>query len=121
MKLLADENIESAMVHWLREQEHNVCWAAESLISTPDNKILEIANASSRILLTRDLDFGELIFRVQRISAGIILLRLRAREQHERLSLLKTWWPHIEANAIGHFLTLTNKRLRIRPLSLQSR
>jgi predicted nuclease of predicted toxin-antitoxin system len=37
---------------------------------------LELANKENRILLTRDKDFGELVYRLQQVHAGIILIRL---------------------------------------------
>lgn len=89
MKRLADVNIESAMVGWLRETRHDVLWAFEYYQTKLDRELISIANQSSRIILTRDLDFGELVFREQRISSGIILVRLQAKNQKERLSKLK--------------------------------
>ena len=118
MNILADENIESVMVAWLRDHNHDVIWASESLNSTPDRDLMAIANQDSRILLTRDLDFGELVFREQRISTGIILLRIKAAEQNERLTYFKMWWDQINISALSHFIVVSNKHLRIRPLSL---
>ena len=51
-------------------------------------------------------------------SSGVILLRLKAVNQNERLSLLKKWWVQIEENVYNHFVVVTNKHLRIRPLLL---
>ena len=116
MKLLADENMGTASVAWLREMGHDVLWDAESLHSAPDTDVLEHANSSSRILLTRDTDFGYLVFHEHRVSHGIVLLRLKAKNQWERLALLQSAWPEIEANALGHFLVVSNDRVRVRPL-----
>ena len=68
MRLLADENVESASVGWLREMGQDVLWAAEDLPSTPDPDVLSYANTTSRILLTRDRDFGQLVFAEQRAA-----------------------------------------------------
>jgi len=116
MKLLADENMEAASVTWLREMGHDVLWAAEDLPSTPDADLLQRANAESRILITRDRDFGQLAFGEQRAAHGIILLRLRARNQWARLPLLQSFWPEIEGNAAGSFVVVNNDRIRIRAL-----
>jgi predicted nuclease of predicted toxin-antitoxin system len=117
MNLLADENVDAAIVDWLRRQGHEVVWAAEDYSSTEDKHLLDLANASSQILLTRDLDFGELVFRERRTTFGIIQLRLKAKNQWERLSLLQVWWPKIESNAPGRYLTVSNDRLRVRLVS----
>ena len=93
MRLLADENMEVASVAWLREMGHDVLWAAEDFPATPDADVLQRANAESRILITRDRDFGQLAFGERRVAHGIILLRLRARNQWRRLTLLQSFWP----------------------------
>lgn len=116
MKLLADENVEAATVDWLRQIGHDVCWAVEELASTPDADVLDVANASSRVLLTRDTDFGHLVFVEQRISEGIVLVRIAARNQWHRLPVFQKWWPEIEMKARGHFLVVTNDRIRVRQL-----
>ncbi|MEW6235610.1 MAG: DUF5615 family PIN-like protein [Candidatus Omnitrophota bacterium] len=116
MNILADENIEKAMVNWLRKEGCDVLWAAEQFASFSDRQLLDHAASASRILLTRDLDFGELAYREKRAAFGIILLRLPAKNQWERLNLLRPWWPEIQSNAQGNFLVVAKDRLRIRPL-----
>jgi predicted nuclease of predicted toxin-antitoxin system len=116
MKLLADENIEASVVAWLRETGHDVCWAAEVLVSTADETLLEIACREQRILLSYDLDFGELVYLERRPAAGIILLRFKSSNKWERLALLQRWWPRIEEMAIGHFIVVRNNRIRVRNL-----
>ncbi len=116
MRLLADENIEGATVRWLREMGHDVCWAAEDLASVPDSELHAIADAAERILLTRDRDFGYLVFRERRNARGVVLLRLRARNQWERLALFQRYWPEVEASAPGHFVIVMNDRVRRRVL-----
>ncbi len=74
----------------------------------------------SRILLTRDRDFGQLVYGEQRASHGIILIRLRAKNQWERLPVFQSFWPEIERNAAGRFLVVSNDRLRVRPLHRES-
>jgi predicted nuclease of predicted toxin-antitoxin system len=116
MKVLADANIEGALVRWLRAQHHDVVWAAELAPSTPDSDLLELANGQERILLTYDHDFGELVFLRKLASQGIVLLRFDAALQVERLALLQRHWPSIEAQAARRFLVVSDRRVRMRPL-----
>ena len=116
MRILADEDLEAAMVQWLRATGHEVLWAAEDLAATPDPELLKISRDSSLVLMTRDRDFGELVFRERLGFHGIVLLRIRARNQWERLALLQPFWPAIEARAAGHFIVVTKDRLRIRAM-----
>ncbi|MGI6455749.1 MAG: DUF5615 family PIN-like protein [bacterium] len=106
MKLLADENIENATVRWLRSEKHDVIWVAEDLVSTKDPLLLDMARESARIISTRDLDFGELIYRNHLCTSGIILLRLVAANQDERLILLQKGWKDIEMAASGNFVVV---------------
>lgn len=116
MNILADENVEMAMMDWLRQTGHSVVGVAELFPAEPDPSVLETALQSSRILLTRDLDFGELVYREGRAAAGIILVRIRARNQRERLPIFQRLWPQIELQAPGHFLVISNHRVRVRAL-----
>ena len=62
MKFLADMGISPVVVRWLREMGHDaVHLYEEDLGRLPDSAVLEKARAEGRILLTHDLDFGELL------------------------------------------------------------
>ena len=116
MNILADENIEKAMIDWLRQTGHNVAWAAELSPAGTDPFVLDAALHSSSILLTRDLDFGELVYREGRAAAGIILVRIRAANQRERLPVFQRFWPQIVLQAPGHFVVVSNHQVRVRAL-----
>ena len=76
MNLLADESIDKQIVDKLREKGCKVDYAAEMNPGISDDAVLELANKKGVPLLTADKDFGELIFRLQRVSFGVILIRL---------------------------------------------
>ena len=76
MKLLADECFDARLIEALREGEHDVLAIREHLPGASDQMVLELACAEGRLLLTEDTDFGELVYRLQHPSAGILLLRL---------------------------------------------
>jgi predicted nuclease of predicted toxin-antitoxin system len=116
VKLLADENIEAACVAWLRGLGHDVSWAVEAYSGCADASLLDIAETEFRIILTRDRGFGEIVYAERRHAPGVILVRLKARNQWERLALLQSLWGDIEAGAAGNFIVATNDRIRVRPL-----
>lgn len=77
MRLLANENIPGPLVAELRAAGHEVVWMVEEGPGTADPFVIERASSEHRILLTSDLDFGELVFRVGvPAQSGVILLRL---------------------------------------------
>jgi len=116
MRFLADANIESAIVLWLRAEGHDVVWANEFPPSVPDERLLELARNENRIVLTYDRDFGDLVFRERLVSSGVVLLRFQAPLQAQRLEMSQSYWPCIEETALGHFMVVSDRRVRVRPL-----
>jgi predicted nuclease of predicted toxin-antitoxin system len=76
MNFLADESVDFPIVEKLREEGHSVLAIAEMSPSISDDDVLEIANSQVMLLVTGDKDFGELIFRLNRVALGVILVRL---------------------------------------------
>jgi predicted nuclease of predicted toxin-antitoxin system len=80
MRFLADENIAARTVLALEQGGHEVAQAWQHCPGARDRDLLAFATAERRILLTRDLDFGELVIRDGNRSAGDVLLRYRRSE-----------------------------------------
>jgi len=116
MNFLADEDVESPVVAMLRHEGHDVLYMCEITTGTVDEKLLEQANSESRILLTGDKDFGELVFLQKRVTAGIILMRFVSDKSsvkaHFMQSLLKTYGDSL----LGHFTVVREGKIRRRPL-----
>jgi predicted nuclease of predicted toxin-antitoxin system len=49
---------------------------AERSPSITDDEVLDLANSGQSPLMTGDKDFGELVFRLRRVTHGVILIRL---------------------------------------------
>jgi predicted nuclease of predicted toxin-antitoxin system len=73
---LADESVDRQIVERLRREGHDVLYVAEMEPGLSDDVVFERANASARILVTCDKDFGELTFRQGLVSSGVVLIRL---------------------------------------------
>jgi predicted nuclease of predicted toxin-antitoxin system len=90
MRFLADMGVDVRVVHWLRSQAHDATHLRdEGLQRLPNGEIFEKAIAEFRVVLTFDLDFGEILALAKGRKAGVILFRLRnTRTTHviERLS-----------------------------------
>ena len=76
MNLLADESVDGPIVRRLREEGHDVDYVAEMSPSIDDDAVMDHANGRGGLLLTADKDFGELVFRLRRVTRGVILVRL---------------------------------------------
>lgn len=115
-KFIADENFQFPTVKALRAAGHDVMAIAELAAQAKDPAVLQLALAEDRILLTRDKDFGELIFRRgASATAGIVLFRIRAQNLAEfTRQVLATLAKDIEWR--GGFSVVTNHRVRRRKL-----
>jgi predicted nuclease of predicted toxin-antitoxin system len=116
MKLLADENVHALIVLWLREQQHDVLAATESLLGQPDSALLEVARREDRVIVTSDLDFGELVFNQRLATHGVVLLRMEDLPVADRLNRLAAAWSVVEANPQGYFIVITDVKVRVRPM-----
>jgi predicted nuclease of predicted toxin-antitoxin system len=76
MNILADESVDRQIVEKLRLDGHHVLYVAEMEPGISDDAVLDRANRQAAILVTADKDFGELVYRLGRIHAGVVLLRL---------------------------------------------
>ena len=95
MRWVADECVDAALVSQLRGGGHDLLYVAEIASGATDAEVLRRARNDSRLLLTEDKDFGELLFRLKLAVPGLVLLRLRP-DQHLRK------WARLEA-AIRQF------------------
>ena len=76
MRLFLDHDVYATTGQFLKDLGHNVITASESgHAQTDDIELLRIAHDDDRLLVTRDRDFGRLVF-VSRAGSGVIYLRL---------------------------------------------
>lgn len=76
MNIVADEGVDRPIVEHLRDDGHVVAYIAEESPSITDDQVLTLANTQAAVLLTIDKDFGELVFRLNRVDHGVVLVRL---------------------------------------------
>lgn len=116
MKFVADEGVDGSLVALLRSAGHDVLYFAETDRSTDDEIILEVANVESRILITRDKDFGELVYRMRKVHSGILLIRAEELSSVFRFRLVADF---IEANLgalAGYFIVIQPGTARFRKM-----
>ena len=94
MKFFADEGVDLQIVARLRDEGHDVWYAAEDIAGTDDEEILSLANQEERILITRDKDFGELAYRDKKVHAGIVLNRLFELSSERKAELVCKVYRH---------------------------
>lgn len=76
MKFLLDQDVYAVTGRFLSSLGHDVVYASELGLSRADDSALLVsAREKDRILVTRDRDFGGLVF-VRGVGAGILYLRV---------------------------------------------
>ena len=116
MKFLIDESVEKPIVDWLRDQKYDVMYVAESSPGITDEEVIDIANSKSRILITNDKDFGELIFRQGRITQGVLLIRATNEESSNKIRLVKEILERANNKLEGNFMVVNEVGIRIRKI-----
>ena len=105
MRFLADMGIARRIVEWLRTEGHEaIHLREEGLQRMPNGEIFKKAVSEGRIILTFDLDFGEIVALSRDRRISVILFRLHnTRTPHviDRLrKVLKDAGPALEQGAI---------------------
>jgi predicted nuclease of predicted toxin-antitoxin system len=117
MKLLLDQDVYAATARFLLALGHDVVPVAGiGLSRAQDQVILRIAQEQNRILVTRDRDFGNLVF-VRELGAGVIYLHILPSTQnvvHAELQRVLT--SHTETELIQAFVVVEPRGHRIRHL-----
>ena len=76
MKFLLDQNVYATTLRFLGDLGHDVIPVAHiGLAQASDEELLKTAQELGRIFVTRDRDFGNLVF-VKSLGAGVLYLRI---------------------------------------------
>lgn len=114
MKWLADENTSRAVVDAIRALGHDVSFVADVSPGIPDEEVLALAVSESRILLTEDKGFGQLIFRRGLPHHGVFFVRIDGFTTKEKSEYITDVIVAHELSLEGAFTVLMDDRIRIR-------
>ena len=118
MKLLLDQDVYAVTARFLEEYEYDIVSAAElGLARADDEVLLNEAQKHDRILITRDRDFGNLVF-VKKIGAGVIYLRMlpsTLNHVHKELEIVLK--KYSEEDLSNSFVVVEQKGHRIRRIN----
>lgn len=113
MKFIIDENISIKVVEFLRIEKHDVLYVAENIKSFDDVSILKMAFKEKRILVTKDKDFGGLVFKNNFPHSGIIFLRLSDDSGVNTIKILTILLKMKNINFIRSFITVNDRNVRV--------
>ena len=120
MKFLADMGISPRVVSALREHGYDaVHLHAQELGRMSDGDIPAKARGEERVLLTHDLDFGELLAASGRKLPSVIIFRLKdMRADNVNFHLFKILEKQTSALENGVVCSVTEGKVRIRELPI---
>ena len=116
MRFLADQDVWKVTVDLIRDLGHDVVTASEiGMARASDRELLNEAKRDKRLLITRDTDFGSLVFLAEVPSAGVIFLRIlpeTTEKVHSELAIV--FEKYSEEELRKYFCTVEPKRHRMR-------
>ncbi len=115
MTFFADQDVYAATVQFLRDAGHDVVTAAERGMSqATDAELLRTAGGEGQVFVTRDRDYGGLVF-VQELGSGVIYLRvLPSTLQAVHAELARLLALYGEGELLGAFVVVEPGRHRVR-------
>ena len=117
MRLLLDECVDARLAVALRSLGHDVALVQVLSPSAADSAVLALALAEARILITSDLDFGELLVRTGLRNHGVVLLRLEGVAPEQAAARIDDALRPYGAGLSGHLLVIEQRRARLRQLA----
>ena len=121
MRFLVDANLGVGVAAWLRQRGHDaVHLREEGLQRLPDPEVWAKAVAERRVLLTCDLDFGEIVARAGERDVSMVVFRMFSVEPLRVIQRLeRILASHATALEQGAVVVADEARVRVRRLPLR--
>jgi len=113
MLFLADESCDACMIRALRTSGHDVIAIADTNQGAPDSVVIMLALSMSRILITEDKDFGQLVHASGHGHSGVILLRYPFQLRHHIATQLSSLAQDRGETLSHSFTVIEPGRIRI--------
>jgi len=120
MKLLLDLNLSPDWVPVLTAAGWQAChWSAVGSLKAPDSLIQTWARRHHHLLITRGLDYPQLVYQTAAAGPSVILLRMRDEfDPAGRAAVVRAIEHAGDALKSGAILVISGQRARLRPLTL---
>jgi predicted nuclease of predicted toxin-antitoxin system len=116
MKFFVDENVSRRIAERLERDGHLIVYGQDVAHGAQDVDVLALALAQGAIVLTEDTDFGDLVMRQHRPSAGVLLLRLSGMARSQQPDYVAQTIAAHAATIAGSFTVVTRSPVRTRSL-----
>ncbi len=112
MRFLVDECTGPKVAAWLRVEGHEVFSVYDDARGIDDDEVIKIAFNETRILITNDKDFGELVFREKRPHHGVVFLRLKNELSGNKIAVLRRLLESYADELPGNFVVVSDTQVR---------
>lgn len=119
MKFLLDQDVYAVTARFISSLGHDVVPVAQiGLSQADDEELLRLAQIQGRILVTRDRDYGNLVF-VKALGGGVVYLRILPLTQNAvHLQLEHVLKTYSEDELMGAFVVIEPDGHRFRRLPI---
>ena len=121
MRFLIDECLSPRVIEALRNAAHDAVHPRQlGLLGATDEDVIPTAADASRIVVSANTDFGELLTIRAATLTSVILLRQSDRTAHHQAQTIPTNLSQIKSDLqTSAVVTLTDDRVRVRLLPLR--
>jgi predicted nuclease of predicted toxin-antitoxin system len=114
VRFLLEESVDFRLLDYLRSQGDDALAVSRDFPSAlADADVLRIALRESRILVTNDRDFGELVFKGRHQHAGVVFIRIGSTGLDQLLARVGFVLERY-ADRLSEFVVVTPRRVRVR-------
>jgi predicted nuclease of predicted toxin-antitoxin system len=120
MRFLVDEAFSHRVAELLRAGGHDSVHVAElGLLGQPDERIMAAAVAETRIVVSTDTDFGQLLALGRHPGPSIVLLRKAPHRPEQQAGIILAAAAEVEEPlAAGAVAVIVGDRIRLRMLPI---
>ena len=114
MNFVGDESLDHPIVLRLRAAGHDVLSVTEMDPGITDDEVLDLANRNGAVLVTADKDFCEMVFRLHRVTAGVVLVRLAGLSAEQKADIVAAEVERHLDQLTGAFTVIAPGSVRVR-------
>ena len=114
LKFLVDAGVGKKVEKWLSDNHYNVKSVRDIYLKAKDSEILHLAVAESRMVITMDKDFGELVYNSGKAHSGVLILRLEDANGDQKVEIVKKILNEFGDKIQNKFCVFQYGRLRIK-------
>ncbi len=113
LRFIVDVGVSKKVEQYLRDTGCDVTAVREVNPRASDSEMLKLAVEDSRIVMTMDKDFGELVYRLGKAHAGVLVLRMEDANGDEKTNVVRSILLHHADKLEDNFCVYKDGTLRV--------